>query len=287
MNKILPRSNSYIDHTNFDRLFNLCKNYYWLQDESEALVELWNFCNSDKDHDLIEHLFNNFEFINSRKLKNIGIQVADHIVNNWKLDHKKTFIVAISDNQEADGSQMFLQSIKDKFSEYSNWKESNFINSLPVAAKNIKNNSRLILLDDFIGTGNTLDRKLEYLYEELSERKVNNIELFLVAIAIMKFSEPKLKDLKLKYFSPCILNKGISEMLSGKEKSDAVIIMQNLEKKLGNKWNGKYLPKFGYKKSESLYAVEPYNIPNNVFPIFWWPKNSDYSKRKTIFKRLI
>ena len=45
--------------------------------------------------------------------------------------------------------------------------------------------------------------------------------------------------------------------------------------------------KFGYEKSESLFVLENSNIPNNVFPVFWWPFNLEGErKRITIFKRL-
>ena len=84
-----------------------------------------------------------------------------------------------------------------------------------------------------------------------------------------------------------MLNKGITEQLDGEEKSEAVKNMKSLEKKLGGRLNGKFFPTFGYERSESLYAIEPYNIPNNVFPIFWWPKYKNRKYRKTIFKRLI
>lgn len=287
MSKILPRSLSIVDHNTFIKLNKLCMDYYWLQDESEALIELWNICDHESERNLIQDLLNNFVFINSRELKKIGNQVADHIINKWNLDNKKTYIVAISENQEADGSQMFLQSIKDKFSEHDKWKESNFINSLPIAANNSRDNYRLILLDDFIGTGNTVERKILWLRNKLVERGIVNVEIYLVAIAMMKFSIKKLNDLKIIHYSPLILKKGISERLKGKDKSDAVKKMKNMEKKLGSKWNGQFLPSFGYQKSESLYAIEPYNIPNNVFPLFWWPKYKDYSNRKTIFKRLL
>lgn len=284
--KVIERSKSKIDHVIFSQLNKLCMDYYWLQDESEALVELWNICD-DQERILIKDLLNNFVFINSRELKNIGKKVADHITNQWKLDHKKTWLVAVSDNQEADGSQMFLQCIKDKFVDYGKWKESNFYNNLGFVAKWTKKKFRLILLDDFIGTGNTIERKVNWLRTKFEENGIENIELFIVAIAIMNFAHEKLDSLNVKYFSPNSLKKGISERLNGIEKDTATKIMKDLEKKLGARWNGKFVPKFGYQKSESLYAIEPYNIPNNVFPIFWWPVYNDYKKRKTIFKRLI
>ena len=41
-----------------------------------------------------------------------------------------------------------------------------------------------------------------------------------------------------------------------------------------------------YKESESLFNLESYNVPNNVFPIFWWPQLKDNNYHKTLFRRL-
>ena len=102
----------------------------------------------------------------------------------------------------------------------------------------------------------------------------------------MKFAEEVLESLDVDYFSVHWLNKGISELVSGEKKEVATKSMEELEKKLQKRYQGKKLPNFGYKRSESLFALESNNIPNNVFPIFWWPFLKGGVSRKTIFKRV-
>ena len=46
------------------------------------------------------------------------------------------------------------------------------------------------------------------------------------------------------------------------------------------------LPHFGWGAAEALFG-SPYNTPNSVFPIFWWPKTRDNSDRNTILRRLL
>jgi hypothetical protein len=40
----------------------------------------------------------------------------------------------------------------------------------------------------------------------------------------------------------------------------------------------------GYKKSESLFAREGGNTPNNVFPIFWWEQLASGADRHSLLQ---
>ena len=39
------------------------------------------------------------------------------------------------------------------------------------------------------------------------------------------------------------------------------------------------------RESEALFCRKSKNVPNNVFPIFWWKRYADNSDRKTLFIR--
>jgi len=288
--KDIPRSSSKISYDVFIKLVELMKKNEWLCDETEALVELWNFCDEEHQQILIEELLNDFKYLNSKDLKNLGREVANHIREKWELTHRGTKVVAISDTKEADGSQAFLQSIKNKFVfEGSEWSERNFVNSLPKAAHSVRSNQTLILIDDFVGTGNTLDRKYEWLTKTIANRALkdhSSIDIKFVAIAGMEFARDALDKLGIDYYVPIWLKKGISEKYTGHRLEISTNAMKKLEKKLCKAYSGLYLQSFGYKKSESLFAIESFNVPNNVFPVFWWPYDKDRKFRNTLFKRL-
>ena len=80
------------------------------------------------------------------------------------------------------------------------------------------------------------------------------------------------------------LKKGISDFYHEEDLEIKKNIMLTLESKLLKGRKSDYFP-FGYKKSESLFSIESYNIPNNVFPIFWWEKTEN-GYRNTMFKRV-
>ena len=281
---ILNRASNKIDCDDFVKLTQLHIEYDWLTYEPEALFDLWCLSDNSDQKNLIEHLIKNFYFIDSRKLTLASKEISNQIEQIWQLSFQNTFLFATCDDRNPDGSQSIIQVLKNKFS--NNWKESNFYNSLPVGANEISDNSNIILVDDFIGTGDTIKRKFKYLQNTLIKRKLKNVSIRIVSIAAMDFSKEILDELKVEYYSFYWLKKGINELIAENSRNQATKSMEQLEDKLKKQHKGRNLPHFGYKKSEALYALEAYNIPNNVFPIFWWPFYKGGNPRKTLFKRV-
>ena len=280
----INRAPQVIDVNDFCTLTKLHCEYEWLQYEPDALFELWCLTDNEEQKALIEFLIKNFLHINGKKLSEGCKTIAHHIESNWKLTEGDTFLSATCDNSKPDGSQSLIQNIKNKFS--ANWREFNFYNSLPVAVNNIPDNSNIVLIDDFIGTGNTMCKKVNYLISVIKKRKLQNVTIYVASLAAMNFSKESLDALKIPYFSVHWLHKGISECVEESLRANAIKEMQSLEAKLKAEIGKSKLPNFGYEKSESLFAIEAYNIPNNVFPIFWWSQLKDETYRKTIFRRV-
>ena len=282
----IPRATLEIDHNSFYKLLQLNPDCPWLVSESVALVELWNLCESEPQRDLVATLFRRFEIVDSSKLKNLGKIVADKIAGDWAALPNKTRIVAVSDDFEADGSQVFLNSIKNKFSPHDGWSEKNFVNSIAEGRDQAKSGWTIILLDDFIGTGKTIRRKVEWFKDKLEANAKTDVVLKAIAIAGMEQSRGALDGLDVECFCPFWLPKGISGHGSVGERATAKSLMKILEDKLGKYFKGQWLCQFGYGRSEALFSVEAFNVPNNVFPVFWWPILRNKSPRKTVFSRL-
>ena len=173
----LPKSTNIIDRDSFMKIHELFKDNYWIEDEYEAFIELWNLCDYEQQQELIISLFRRFKFLNSRDLKKYCKDISDQICDNWKISNKSTKIVALSDNKRPDGSQFIIQAIKNKFSSRKNWTEGNFRNSLSTIGKapyQLRSNQTLILIDDFIGTGKTVERKVSWLKGQINEKKVGS-----------------------------------------------------------------------------------------------------------------
>lgn len=281
---IINRANNRIDSVDFVKLTQLHMEFEWLNYEPEALFELWCLSDNNEQKDLIEHLIKNFSYIDGRKLIEASKNLSNQIESIWELKPSNTFLVATCGDDKPDGSQSIIQILKNKFSV--NWKESNFYNSLPKGANEIPDNSNIILVDDFIGTGDTIDRKLKYLKSTIENRVLKGVTIKIISLAAMEFSKEILDGLDVDYYSVHWLKKGINELIEEGERDAATQSMEQLEKKLKKEYHGKKLPRFGYKRSEALYALEANNIPNNVFPIFWWPFYKGGVSRKTLFNRI-
>jgi len=285
MGKILRRASKQIEHDDFVKLMTLTLNQSWLEEESEALIELWNLCKFTSEQELVYNLLLRFKYLTSSEIKTSGREVANHILNVWNLSPKGTRIIAVSDKREADGSQMFIQSLKDKFTT-NNWKENNFINNIGDGLKLTRKNYKIILLDDFIGTGDTIERRVKWARKQIRKKHKTNVSIRVVCLAALEIAKPKLDLLKIEYYSPIWLKRGISDHYKAKELKKAISDMKRLEDELAKRYNGQSMPSFGYKKSEALFAIEAFNTPNNVFPIFWWPVLANQQQRNTLLKRL-
>ncbi|OCK50689.1 hypothetical protein BA768_19430 [Chryseobacterium sp. CBo1] len=285
--KILYRSKRVLEYDDFSRLMKMNNKFYWLTDNYEGLYELWSHCDNNDEKELVEFLIDNFQYTTGTDLKNSGASIVNQIENVWQLESHNTFIVATCDDRKPDGSQAFIQSIKNKFP--ITWENDNFYNNLLEAAHKLHDNIHIILIDDFVGTGDTIKVKSKYLIKTLQARGIYNYEIKVVSFAAMEFAKEKIDNLNFEFYSYLWLKKGINELITNDSKrKKAVSTMRGLENKLGEDYKKLKLSKlrFGYKQSESLYSFESYNIPNNVFPIFWWPKLSDNRYCKTLFNRL-
>lgn len=123
----------------------------------------------------------------------------------------------------------------------------------------------LILVDDFIGTGETALGAVDYVKKIFPEMMNSNIVV--LAIAGMQQGIEELERYQIKVYSSVILKKGISDYYLGKDLENALEIMHQIECHI------KVKPKFllGYKHSEGLISME--RCPNNTFPIYWLKKN--------------
>lgn len=133
---------------------------------------------------------------------------------------------------------------------------------------NFKNeNSLLILVDDFVGSGETaINICQEYMNIEVQDGFISPNNIKVVSIAAMKGGiEAVNKELGIDVVSDITFKKGISETFFGRDKISYTTIMESIDTKLNVQDD--FL--FGYKKSEALVTMLN-KTPNNTFPVFWY-----------------
>lgn len=130
-----------------------------------------------------------------------------------------------------------------------------------------KPDSILVLVDDFIGTGDTAMAAVEYVKKIVPTIEYERI--IIMSIVAMQIGAKVLAEHNIKVYAKHIIQKGITDVYTGEYLENAIKTMREIEKTLTN------LDKdfeFGYKQSEALVSME--RCPNNTFPIFWLKKNT-------------
>lgn len=149
------------------------------------------------------------------------------------------------------------------------WLSDKFIpnTSIKFLQDNFDNtDSLLILIDDFIGSGETaISICSEYLNTSTNKGKILPQNVKVVSIAAQKAGMAALKkSLNVDVISNMIFDRGISDRFKGKELNVKSHLMTEIENTI--KVEKGY--KFGYKKSEALITML-HKTPNNTFPVYW------------------
>lgn len=141
----------------------------------------------------------------------------------------------------------------------------NNLETLPRPSTLKRTNSPILLIDDFIGTGDTA---IEALDELLEKRDYDNETLYVATLVCQEQGMNVINKRGFNVLSPIIRNRGISENYDKEEVEEMKILMRKIEDVLAQ--DSKFDPefKFGYKESEALVAL--IRTPNNTFPIYWY-----------------
>lgn len=127
--------------------------------------------------------------------------------------------------------------------------------------KNLKENEMVILLDDYIGSGETAISALNWLTEQFS---VTANKIIIISIAAQSLGIKQIVEKsEAKVFTYFVRNRGISDTYENDICEKNINTMLKIERKL--KIEKEF--QLGYNKSEALISL--IRTPNNTFPVFW------------------
>lgn len=130
--------------------------------------------------------------------------------------------------------------------------------------ENLQANEKLILVDDYIGSGETAVSAIRWFVDEHYVSKENIIILSIAAQSIgMQYIQ---QEVGTEVYTCYRFNRGISDYYTGDRLDIYTLMMNKIEDKLSV--DNQY--RFGYNKSEALISL--IRTPNNTFPVFWKPK---------------
>lgn len=262
----------------------------WVISKADQFFELYDtYCSNNAGRKLIVELLEKFSYLDySSFSKKIHCLVED-IVTTPNIFDYDTMIVSMTGDSNSDSGQFVLYYMKPILEKF-NWRKHKTVNTFGKsydAYKKLKPLGivkNLILIDEFIGTGNSaLGRYLEL--EKVFTDKGIPLKIFIKSIVATKEGIDFLSKKGIDVTSQMVIYKGITGSSIKKIDKKKIKTMYKLEEKLSKKYEGRLMPRFGYGRSESLYSREDGNTPNNVFPIFWWCYLENNSHRETMFIR--
>lgn len=255
----------------------------FLEGKDLELADLFRLCDSDSQRELIASLLDRFFYLDGQRYGRLLRDMAQYIKQlNYKAEEMA--IIAFVEKEEIDSSLEVLQCLKVPLA--MEFDPSPKINPHFNSISNLYKQGirHFVAVDEFMGTGVTVKNRYEnFLKKNLPDATINFCVLTGMESAVGMLTA---KGVPVKVFK--ILRKGISDYYEGTALVQSSSDMKALESKLADQINKTNLAKhsFGFLKSESLYYKENGNIPNNVFPIFWWKKLKNQTNRRTLFTRV-
>lgn len=128
----------------------------------------------------------------------------------------------------------------------------------------------IILIDDFIGSGNTAENTVNYFANDLDVHLDN---IIIVSLVVQNEGYERIKELGVEVYYADKRNKGISDNFPDPIRSEYLEIMSSIETMLRVKDDFR----FGKYKSEALVTMN--RTPNNTFPIYWLKSKLENQKR--------
>lgn len=190
-----------------------------------------------------------------------------------QFNYKKYYIIRCTpknDQKKSKSSGVVLYEIKNPEVRKQLVKPINIVETIKdlITVKDISE-SLLILVDDFVGTGDTAKKCIEDIIKQAPDTSGRTV---IMCIAAMEQGINRLSSLHIPVFASYKLNRGISDNYSGYNLNKNRMLMHQLE----SIFNCSTGFSFGYAQSEALICLK--RCPNNTFPIYWHGNKSPYPR---------
>lgn len=273
----------------FKLLFPLLTKQPWLARSEEQLESLiFNECNSAEQQELILDLLKRFCYLDTLKFQEKLNDLALSIVTDTELTDDTTIVVAVASGNGSDSSQYILYTLKPLF-EKLGWRNyahlSTFDRIASFINKNEKNYRDIVLVDEFIGSGQTIIGRVKTIKERLNDAGINDYSIRVKVVASTSYGLQELNKESISVETLITLHKGISDFYQHSQRAEKIDQMLELESILSEEYAGRELPSLGFNRAEALYGRDDGNSPNSVFPIFWWRFYKSGGVRNTLLTR--
>ncbi|CNI36395.1 Uncharacterised protein [Yersinia rohdei] len=272
----------------FRNLTLLSQNQPWVDKKMDRLEDLlFKDCVTHDERELLISLVSRIEYLDSERFVQILKDLALDIVSDPELHDRSTVVTAMTMGHDADSGQLVLYSLKTILQEL-NWSSYKHVNNAAHAYKTIMSSAPhrdIVLVDEFVGSGKTVIDRVKSIISQFGTDKKDEFSIKVKVIAATEEGLNNVKKAGINISSQITMSKGITDYYPEDIRKEYIDKMLKLEDILSKKYNNRSLPSLGYGFAEALYYRADGNIPNSVFPIFWWNRYRNESTRLTLFTR--
>lgn len=197
------------------------------------------------------------------ELRKILIRLYDEVLKSKKILYIFPIIKPEDEHETKSGHAVMymLNGIKSSVPQYYDIKVKtlNLFEDLKSENLQLGENDYLILVDDFIGSGNTLESTLN----EIAKNESIQNKFSIASVVIQEEALTSLTDRNIHLVHGKTMQKGISSYYKEPIVIEKKEIMTTIEDRIQKVKDYR----FGYEKSEALVSM--IRTPNNTFPVFW------------------
>jgi hypothetical protein len=293
-----------IDPKEFERYkIRLIKQQDWLdcRKHLQALDNLFKECTDEEETSMLMELISRFICPDEETFLAFYVDQAKNIVDDGTITVDNCIIGPTTDDEKPDSSQHMCNTFRNLLrrdgGRHIVTGHFHYVETFIEDTK--EKNIRVIIIDDFIGSGETMVGKIEKCKELVTRNEYTEGANFkVISFAAMEEGKQYIEGHGVEVIADCILRKGITDFLVEPNLSAARKNMLRLESLILKPSDHMY--SFGYEQSEALYTkvitrtTDPITLEtdiyldraqDNVFPIFWWKEYKSKAPRKTLLYR--
>jgi len=268
----------------------------------EALESLFKECSDEEETNMLVELISRFICSDEDTFMAFYISQAKNIVDDGTITAANCVIGPTTDDEKPDSSQHMCNTFRNLLKHNGgNYNVKNHLHYVKTFIETTKEkNIKVIILDDFIGSGDTMVNRIKRCKELVARNEYTERSDFkVISFAAMERGKQYIEGHGVEVVTGCILRKGISDFLTEPNLSKARKNMLRIESLILRN-PGAHRYSFGYEQSEAVYAkvmmktIDPITSENdiildraqdNVFPIFWLNEYIGGNLRKTLLYR--
>ena len=223
---------------------------------------------SDADRELMLELTRKYLVVNLEEYGKYMVDVFRKFIDRNKDKIGKTEVIHMFPVQDKDypaktksGNVMcylFQGNLMRRFDEFRN-KRIRIIETFDGLEKYKEDIECLLLVDDFVGTGDTILECINL----IEEKGIKKERIKALTLVMQEQGRNAVEEYGVEIYSAVLRNKAITDNYSIEEAEKKIAQMKNVGKRIKAK-KELYL---GYKESEGLVSM--IKTPNNTFPFYW------------------